>query len=221
MANYNSRGTGGVPLGGGFGALFVLFIAGWVIWHGAVWVIGLFHHNPQTAGTALSVPACDAKPCPVPNPPPTPVTPLKDRPRCQVSDAFETAGDDCPSRIIDFADVDRALECATAKCFAQGLIALNQQPTEVVFPQGQAAQAQQAMRARVEAAVKVMGEALKEQATIAQDSLPELDALKDEIQSALEEARNIDQPVGETDDERRQRLGLGPNILKMARDVGN
>jgi hypothetical protein len=157
-------------------------------------------------------------------PPPTPnMTPaIRVLPPCQVTTAGGVPSADCNSRFINHDDLYRDIySCRTGSCYAQKFRAIDRAPMIVVYPQAPAAraQAQAVLRAEMVAGVKAMSATLRDRVNDGVAGLPSLSEIDSLTNRAIEDIERIDQPINETQDERLRRLGLGPAVKTLARDV--
>ena len=91
----------------------------------------------------------------------------------------------------------------------------------VVYPQAPAAraEAQAVLREKMVAGAIAMGQHLKDRVNSGAAGLPSVSQINSLVDRAIAEVDNIDQPVGESTDQRLRRLGLGPAVGSLARQV--
>lgn len=159
---------------------------------------------------------------PSPPPPPSLSPSVRIPPGCLVTSTTASLGSDCDARYITYSNLYKELySCNTGKCYSMKFLELNRMPVIVVLPESyeQQEEALQQLRAEMVYGVKKMGAYLKTQASNGVSDLPSIDKLGSLVDSAVSEIRNIGQPVGETREERRRRLGLGPAVTSLAKKV--
>lgn len=139
---------------------------------------------------------------PIYSPPPMP-------PVCVIQSTSDYASG-CSTAYIHFQTLyDELHSCSTGPCYARVLSGLERLPVVVIYPAAQAVQAQAALAAEVRAGVEAMGETLRGRLAADDPGLRTDAARIDQVVAdALAEADAIQQPIDETDEQRRQRLGL-------------
>lgn len=152
--------------------------------------------------------------------PPVATAPSSLRLSCPVTSAREYTGDMCTNRLIRATTVLYELKtCYDAACYAARIVEISAAPDIVLTypaePQERIA-LQHAIRAELAYAVQYMGRHLRERALQGAPGLPDLGAIDNLIAEAKAEVNAIDQPIDETRDQRRQRLGLGRAKRRMA-----
>lgn len=139
---------------------------------------------------------------------------------CPVTSLDDATSSSCKARLIDASAVFALLHpCTDAVCYAQSIAKLTRAPDLIiVYPAEPAerAQVQQAIRREIAYAAVYMGEALTRRAREGDSTLPSVDEIEELAASARREVDAIDQPIDETPDQIRQRLGLGPAKRRMA-----
>lgn len=91
----------------------------------------------------------------------------------------------------------------------------------IIYPEPHAErqQARAELRAEMVYGVKAMGTYLNNLANDGISGLPSIDGITQLVQQAIDEIDSIDQPVGESLNERRRRLGLEPALSTLANKV--
>lgn len=91
----------------------------------------------------------------------------------------------------------------------------------VIYPEAyeERQQARAELRAEMVQGVRTMGAYLKGRASDGIPGLPSIGGIHSLVQQAIDEIDSINQPVGESRDERRRRLGLGPALSNLANTV--
>lgn len=229
MAN-RSIGMGTSSSGGGFIALIVLVGIIYLASRFVSFVGGLFHHGgasqSATSTTASgSVPGCDLQPCPAGGPPAPPIRQTVPSPQCVVTTVDQKMPGNCESRYINFDDLYGDLnQCLTSECYARKILAIQQQPVIIVYQPGQVAAESNSLHAQISQAVQTMGDSLRDVKNNSaglisgsgSDDFPDLATLNSDIDQAVQEEQNIDQPINESADQRMRRLGIGPYMIQIA-----
>lgn len=156
--------------------------------------------------------------------PPPVVTPhlLQIPPTCQVTTAGGSPTGDCDKRYINSRDLSRDFySCNDGRCYAWKFLQLKRQSMIIIYPEPHAErqQARAELRAEMVYGVKAMGTYLNNLANDGISGLPSIDGITQLVQQAIDEIDSIDQPVGESLNERRRRLGLEPALSTLANKV--
>lgn len=160
---------------------------------------------------------------PVPHPPPPVLSPpTRALLHCQVTTADGAPTDPCTERSITSQDLYRDFHsCNTGKCYATKFLQLERLPMVVIYPaaieERQLARAE--LRTEMAQGVQAMGTYLTDRARDGGSDLPSIEGTHKLVQQAIDDIDNIDQPIGETRDERRRRLGLGSSLSSLAKTV--
>ena len=168
----------------------------------------------------MQVPRCKSKPrCNHPAPVATP--PVRALPPCQVTTAGGLTSGDCPARYINFRlSYDDIAGCNTGRCFARQFLDIDKAPMIVVYPQAPLrVQKRRQCCGKMVAGAIAMGQHLKDRVNSGAAGLPSVSQINSLVDRAIAEVDNIDQPVGESTDQRLRRLGLGPAVGSLARQV--
>lgn len=75
------------------------------------------------------------------------------------------------------------------------------------------------LRTEMAQGVQAMGTYLTDRARDGGSDLPSIEGTHKLVQQAIDDIDNIDQPIGETRDERRRRLGLGYSLSSLAKTM--
>ncbi len=156
-------------------------------------------------------------------PTPPPVHDGKDtmvRLPCQVTAVKDLPSDNCRSRYIFYKDLYRDVHtCKTARCFALKFLEIDRAPTVVIYTGAHAerARAHAALREDMVYGVEKMGAYLKERAGAGAAGLPNMSEIKSLVNQATREVDSIDQPIDETPEQQRARLGLGSAMRLLAK----
>lgn len=194
---------------------------------------------PLPLPTPLPTPTPLPSPTPLPPPTPLPTPPISPVPHppppvlspparallpCQVTTADGAPTGNCDTRLITSQDLYRDFHsCHTGKCYATKFLQLERLPMVVIYPaaieERQLARAE--LRAEMAQGVQAMGTYLTDRAKDGGSDLPSIEGIHRLVQQAIDDIDNIDQPIGETRDERRRRLGLGSSLSSLAKTVRN
>lgn len=158
---------------------------------------------------------------PVPPPPTTvPGVQIPVMPSCQVTTVGGWPSGDCRWRYISFDALYRDIySCQTGRCYATKFLQIDQAPIVVVYPQApvERAQARAAFHEDMAYGVKAMGTYLKGRVNEGAAGLPSISDITNLTNRASEEIDSIDQPISESPDQQRRRLGLGSAMRTLAR----
>lgn len=155
-------------------------------------------------------------------PSPPPVTEDRTAPvvPCVVTGVGDLPPGNCQRRYIRYSDLYRDFyACNDARCYARKLLSVDQVPTVVIYPEVHSArvQAQDDFRSDVMQGVEQMGAYLEQRAYAGEAGLPSISSLRSLVSDAKREIANIDQPIDESPDQWRRRLGIGNAMRLLAR----
>jgi hypothetical protein len=159
-----------------------------------------------------------------PPPPPPPIMPrILVPPACVVANTDDWLGSRCSNRYIYYSDLVRELAACgdyDARCFADRIIELAEQPIIVVYPQP-AAELRAYIQNELSYAIGVMGDHLKDRVLGGAPNLPSISAINNMVDRATRAVDAVNLPVDETQEEQLRRLGLTPDMVGLARAVLN
>lgn len=191
---------------------------------------------PQTPGPLIPTPQPLPPPAPLPpielpqprrdvlpSPPPPPLSPtVRVPPACHVTTLSSSSPSDCSTRSITYGDIYNDLSsCISGPCFANKFLSMDQ--VVVIYPSdfSDRQAAVETLRAELAEGINQMGDYLKKRARSGASGLPSIEAITNLVDQAIDEIKTINQPVGESREQRRKRLGLGPATTSLAKMAGN
>jgi hypothetical protein len=123
----------------------------------------------------------------------------------------------CTLRFIAFDALYRDIySCSTGPCYARKFLAIDRAPIVVVFPQFESLRAQAVLHDEMVTGVEVMGATLRNSMSRGAAGLPSFSELETLTDRAITDVGFLDPLGGQSDDERRCRLGVGPNTKALA-----